>query len=247
MLKKIRDPIYSTGLLVGKIRYKNRKSKVLYYHDVHQDGTKPKTNISTPISLFREHIRMIKENLFEIVDRITEAENQIMLAFDDGYVGVYENREFFIKQQLKPTIFIVSNSIASENFMDEQQILSLEKEGFRFESHTHSHPLLNQLTQIQLMKEFSTSKEILEDLLSKEVNALCFPEGMFNPLVLSTAHACGYKILYSSIPGNFFEDNKFGVIHRNLVQDSNLNDFISILYGGSVIYRNRLIKRHYSE
>ncbi len=72
MLRKLRDTIYSAGLLLGKIRYNNRSSKVLYYHDVHQDHTKAETLISTPMSLFSEHIRIIKDQGFEIVDRISE-------------------------------------------------------------------------------------------------------------------------------------------------------------------------------
>lgn len=247
MLRKLKDIIYSAGLLLGKIRYNNRNSKVLYYHDVHRDNTKPETLISTPMSLFSEHIRIIKEQGFEIVDRITEPENQIMLTFDDGYLGIYKNKDFFINRGLKPTVFLISNSIGTDTFIDEQEILSLQKEGFRFQSHTHTHPLLNKLNIKELKEEFSTSKNILENLLSKEVDGICFPEGMFNPEVVETARACGYKYLYSSIPGMYYEDNKFGVVHRSLVQHANHNNFISILYGGSSIYKKRLIKRHYSE
>lgn len=247
MLQKLRDTIYSAGLLLGKIKYNNRNSKVLYYHDVHRDNTKPETLISTPMSLFSEHIRIIKVQGFEIVDRITEAENQIMLTFDDGYKGIYKNKDFFFNEGLKPTVFLVSNSIGADTFMEKDEILFLQKEGFRFQSHTHTHPLLNKLNIKELKEEFSTSKNILENLLSKEVDEICFPEGLFNSKATETARDCGYKYLYSSIPGSYYETNHFRVIHRSLVQHANHSNFISILYGGSCIYKKRLIKRHFSE
>ena len=247
MLRKLKSIIYSAGLSLGKIKYNNRNSKVLYYHDVHQDKDTPETLMSTPMSLFSEHIRTIKEQGFEIVEVITQPENQIMLTFDDGYLGIFKNKDFFINQGLKPTVFIISNCIGTETFMNEQEILFLQNEGFRFQSHTHSHPDLNLLTNDQLRSEFMTSKTILEKLLSKNVDEICFPKGFFNDKVIEIAYECGYKRLYSSIPGYYKEENRFKLAFRNLVQFTIPNDLISILYGGSSIYKKRYSKQHYYE
>src|SRR6478736_1314193 len=93
MLTKIKTNIYSLGLLVGRFSFNNRNSKVLYYHDVHKDNDLPETRMSTPMSLFLEHIRIIKKLGFEIVDQITRPNDQVMITFDDGYLGVYKNKE----------------------------------------------------------------------------------------------------------------------------------------------------------
>lgn len=245
MLRQIKSKVYSAGLMFGKLTHHNKNSKVLYYHDVHQDHVHPETQMSTPMSLFAEQLKTIKANGFEIVERITSPENQIVLTFDDGYIGIYKNKDFFISQGLKPTVFLISNCIGTKNFVNEEEILYLQKEGFNFQSHTHSHPDLNLLSSENLMQEFTTSKAILEKLLLKKVDEICFPKGFFNDKVIEIANKCGYNVLYSSIPGYFNEKNKFNVKFRNLVQFTNPRDLISVLYGGSSIYRERYIKQHY--
>ncbi|HSN60126.1 MAG TPA: polysaccharide deacetylase family protein [Ferruginibacter sp.] len=238
--------IYSMGLWLGKLLHNNNQSKVLYYHDVHQDNDTPVTDMSTAMSLFAAHIKTIRAHGFEIVDEITHPEKQILISFDDGYTGIYKNRDFFIREGIKPTVFLVTSSIGTDTFMDEEQILFLKDKGFIFQSHTHTHPLLPTLSEEQLKEEFLTSKNILENLLSEEVTGICFPEGLFSSKVTRVAKACGYKNLYCSIPGNYFEMNKFGTVQRNLAQFITTSDLEYVLHGGSVFYQKRYSKQHFS-
>lgn len=247
MLGQVKSKIYSLGLLLGKLKYNNKQSKVLYYHDVHEGIDTAETPMSTPMSLFWEHVKAIKAQGFKIVDEITQPRQQIMITFDDGFRGLYKNKDFFLMQGIKPTVFLISDKIGTDTFMSKREILELQQHGFRFQSHTHTHPDLNTLTVKQLEEEFLTSKTLLEKLLSKKVDEICFPKGLFNKEVLKTAIACGYKKLYASIPGSYYEDNEFGVIQRNLVQHTGAADFVSVLNGGSEIYKKRYVKQHYSE
>ncbi len=68
--------------------YEN-KSKVIFYHDIHNSNIY--THMSTSICLFKEHIDVIRENGFTIVNKITNKRNQIRITFDDGWRGIYEN------------------------------------------------------------------------------------------------------------------------------------------------------------
>lgn len=247
MLQSIKARVYSWGLLAGKSLYHNRESKVLYYHDIHEDSDMKMTEYSSPLSLFKEHIKVIREQGFEIVDEISQPQNQIMITFDDGFSGVFKNRQFFIEENIKPTIFIISESIGKQNFLTEAEILLLKGKGFRFQSHTHTHPDLNLLTVEQLELEFETSKKILENLLSTSVDEICFPKGFFNNKVVDCAKKVGYTKLFASIPGNFYEKNIFGVVYRNLVQFTGPSDLKLTLYGGPLLFRSRYIKQHYHE
>lgn len=246
MAEKTKALIYSMGLWLGKLMHNNKQSKVLYYHDVHQDNDTAETDMSTSMSLFTAHIKTIRAHGFEIVDEITHPENQILITFDDGYSGIYKNRDYFISQDIKPTVFLVTSSIGTDTFMNEQEILFLKEKGFRFQSHTHTHPALPGLSEEQLKEEFLTSKNILEKLLTEKVTALCFPEGLFSSKVTRVAKACGYKTLYCSIPGNYFEENKYGTVQRNLAQFTTTGDLAYVLHGGSCIYQNRYSKKHFS-
>lgn len=247
MLIKLRKKIFSGALYLGKILYHNNDSKVLYYHDVHNDIDTPETLMSTPLSLFSNHIEVIKERGFEIVDRITKPENQIMLTFDDGFSGIYKNKNFFIDRGLKPTIFLITNSIGSPSFLNTDQILSLQEDGFRFQSHTHTHSELVTLNSKELAEEFNKSKMLLEALLLNDITEICFPKGLFNNKVRESALQSGYKYLFSSIPGKYFQKNTDPIIRRNLVQHVNTSELISILHGGSYIFRKRYSKMHMRE
>ncbi|TDG37717.1 hypothetical protein EZJ43_01075 [Pedobacter changchengzhani] len=247
MRKEVKSKIYSLALLLGAIKFNNKNSKVLYYHDVHEDGDVPETVMSTPMSLFKKHIEIIKGNGFEIVREVTKPKGQVMLTFDDGYLGVLKNRTYFEENGLKPTIFIITSRIGKPNFMSVENIKSLAKSGFIFQSHTHTHPDLNLCTAVELEDEFIKSKTLLSELLSKEVNAICFPKGFFNDQTISVARQSGYKKLYSSIPGSYLERNAFGVICRNLVQFSSPADFKNTLFGGMTIFKKRYTNQHYHE
>ena len=51
---------------------------------------------------------------------------------------------------------------------------------FGYGSHTHTHKILNQLDENELLRELKESKEILEDLLNAPVDSICYPEGKFD-------------------------------------------------------------------
>ncbi|MHB1196537.1 MAG: polysaccharide deacetylase family protein [Lutibacter sp.] len=247
MLGKFKSTVYSAALLLGKIKYNNRNSKVIYYHDVHKDKDIPETSMSTPISLFLEHIRIIKEEGFEIVETITQPINQIMITFDDGFRGIYKNKLIFNTEMIPLTIFVITKTIGEKHYLKLKELKELEGIGFRIQSHTHSHPDLNLLSESEMELELMTSKKILESFANEPIDEICFPKGLFNNLVLVTANKCGYDKLYSSIPGTFYEQNPFNIINRNLVQFSSNFDFNCILYGGLNIFRERYTKQHYHE
>jgi len=247
MLRKIKSVLYSVGLLLGKIKFNNRNSKVFYYHDIHQDTDFPETAMSTPLSLFLEHIRIIKENGFEIVDRITQPRNQIMITFDDGFRGVYKNKSILQSEMIPLTIFVMTETIGQKHYLQVSELKELERAGIRIQSHTHTHPDLNLLTENELEFELLTSKRVLEKFINAPIDAICFPKGLFNNDVVQSAIKCGYSNLFSSIPGSFYEKNAFNVTYRNLVQFSNSLDFNCILFGGLDIFKKRYTRQHFNE
>jgi peptidoglycan/xylan/chitin deacetylase (PgdA/CDA1 family) len=245
MLKKLKLILYSIALFLGKRIYYNRSSKVFYYHDVHQDNSIPETDMSTPLSLFVKHVELITQQGFEIVELITEPKNQIMITFDDGFRGVYLNKACFQSKKIKPTVFIITEKIGDNHFLNAAEMKELTMAGFKFESHTHTHITLNKLSKKKLRFEFDFSKEILKKTLNINTDAICFPKGYFDASTIEMAYLCGYKKLYSSIPGGYYEENSFQVKYRNLVQFASPFDLKCILFGGLRIFRKRYTLQHY--
>ena len=211
--------------------YFSKRSKVIYYHDIHSNNQY--TSMSTPIRLFREHINIIRENGYEIVSEITEEYRQVEICFDDAFLGLYDNIEFLKEKNIPIHLFVVSSYIGKKNHINRQQLLELNQLGLiKISSHTHTHRLLHQIDKQSIVRELTESKNILENLLGVNIDAVCYPEGKFNFKIIDIAESVGYRKQYLSIPGFFYEKSGSNIIRRSLVQFAGIFEFKAILIGG---------------
>ena len=168
---------------LASLFYTSKKSKVLFYHDIH-DVTQY-TTMSTPIELFIKHIQIIRKDGYEIVSEITENNGQIEICFDDGFSGLYDNIELIKKLNIPIHLFVISSFLGKENYINTEQLIALNNlSQLTISSHTHTHPVLNLISERSIVEEFEKSKNTLEQLLKTEVNSICFPEGKFSEKVI---------------------------------------------------------------
>ena len=202
--------------------YFTKKSKVLFYHDIHSNVKY--TEMSTHIDLFKKHIQIINQSGYQIVSKITKNYGQIELCFDDAFLGLYKNIEFFKKNKIPVHLFVVSSYLDRDCHINHKQLFELSKLNLvTISSHTHSHIRLNQVDENQIKKELVYSKQILEDLLNIPISSICYPEGIFNKKVVNLANSVGYHKQYSSLPGFFDDRIDLHVIKRSLVQFASNN------------------------
>ena len=248
MLQRIKSKIYSALLYSGSLYFKDRHSKVIYYHDIHSSLEDCYSEMSTPITLFNQHLQIIKEMGFEVVSQITAPHNQILMTFDDGFRGLYQHREFLKTANIFPTLFMITSEIGKTNYLSWEELKELKNLGFNIQSHTHTHKDLNTLNKQELYEELFTAKQVLESNLQTEITEVCFPKGLFNDSVLEVCKSIGYTKWYCSIPGNTQEYALHKELKlRNLVQFSGTSDFKNILLGGLKIFKNRYSKQHYGK
>ena len=231
-------------LWLSSLLYHNKKSKVLYYHDIYSEVKY--TDMGTSISLFEKHIQTIRKSGFKITKKISKAEGEVMICFDDGFRGIYDTKDFFIKEGLRPTVFLAVDLIGKPGFLNKKEILELQEAGFIFQCHAWSHRDLTSFTKEELKRELFDSKNKLTELLGKSVDEICFPIGYFSKLVLDECKRYGYNIMYSSIPGNH-KDFLFidGLYTRNLLQCADEKECRFILHGGNEIIKERYLKMHW--
>lgn len=236
-------------LHMGALLSNNNKSKILFYHDIYNKKSYKSldtdTLLGTSLVIFKKHLEIIKRESFQIVPRITKEEKEVAIMFDDGFRGIWDNREFFYDNQIYPTVFLAVDLIGKPGFLTIKEILELQKHGFIFECHSWSHKNLACLSADELKKELGDSKEYLSNLLNKEVEELCLPIGYFSDILLKELPKYGYKKVYSSVPGNSNE-KIFSILEtRNLCQFADSYEFRQILRGGTCILKRRYIKQHY--
>ena len=223
-----------TLIKVSALFYFSKRSKVIFYHDIH-DVTQY-TDMSTSIELFIEHINIIRASGYEIVSKITKTHGQIEICFDDAFLGLYDNVSFIEEQKIPIHLFVITSYLRRENYINEKQLLAINKSDLiKISSHTHTHNLLNQMNKNEIERELKKSKKILENLLSVPVDAICYPEGRFNKKTIHIAKKIGYKKQYSSLPGFFNDKLESNVIRRSLVQFAAGKEFKAILKGGDHI------------
>ena len=226
--------------------YFSKKSKVIYYHDI--DSDKKYTDMSTPVELFKKHINIIRENGYEIVDEIAKPFGQIEICFDDGFLGIYDNIELIKELNIPIHLFVVSSYLEKENHINNEQLLLLNNlTQIKISSHTQTHQVLNLASESLLKNELENSKNLLESLLNKPVDTICFPEGKFNVAVVELAEGVGYKWQYSSLPGFYFNDFLPNVKRRSLVQFAGEKEFKAILKGGDNVLAFWYKFKHYKK
>lgn len=217
-------------------------SKIIYYHDIHVD--KPYTSMSTPFEVFKSHLKIMKDDGFEVVDKITQTRGQVMICFDDGWRGIYDIKDYLVTNHVPVTVFIAVSLIGKDGYLNVDEIKSLKQKGFNFECHSWSHTNLAMFNDDELEREIKASRYHLENQLGFTINDICFPQGLYSDKVVDYSKRCGYKKLFSSVPGDYYDEIEPDVLRRNLVQFAGKREFKLILHGASKMFSTRILKKH---
>lgn len=166
------------------------------------DNTTDKDVISAPeIIAARDGEANLKTRLDkehrEVTAQLAETEQQMnreligkktrrpMMTFidDDGREQFPSKWESIIKDKNIPvTVCLVTSFVGTINYMDWDTIHRMKKLGVEFISHTHTHPLLTEITEEEVRYEFETSQRILREQ-GLQPNALVYPGGSDNAFV----------------------------------------------------------------
>lgn len=240
MIANLKSHIRRLAIIIGGLFKSDRRSRVIFYHDVTVNFQY--TSMSTPLDLFKAHIQTIKELGFNIVPRITQPMDQIQICFDDGFKGIWDCRQYFIDNGIKPTVFIADSLIGQDGYLNLAQIRQLYDDGFLFEGHTNRHSNLTLFSPEGLRAELAYSIQNLRKITGIKIQDLCFPQGFYSNQVVQTAKECGYRKLYTSDPGPYNPDSN--LIPRYLLQDATISVVRATLFGGQDFLVNHYRNYH---
>ncbi len=219
---------------------RNDGPKVVYYHDV---GTEH-TSMGTPVKLFRAHFEAAREKGFMFKETIEEltGTRQLLLCFDDGFRGIWDERSWFVSAELHPTIFIAVDLVGNHGYLTWDEIFRLQAQGFHFQSHTWSHRPLTEVPSGEWKHELEDSRRELSNRLGRTVDSLCFPCGLFSSAIVDAAVSAGYRHLFASFPGCV--DPHGVLVPRNLTQFVDSSSFLDILHGAMIPLKGYYLHRH---
>ncbi len=125
-----------------------------------------------------------------------------LLTFDDGglsYHSIVADR--LEARGWRGHCFVSTDLIGRAGFLDARQIRELDARGHVIGSHTASHPARFSACSPSVMRrEWSQSRQMLEDLLGHSVEAASVPGGYFSRTVAETARDAGLRVLFTSEP-----------------------------------------------
>lgn len=203
------------------------KILVLNYHQIDNKHTP----LAIPINDFEEQMKFLSESgcITITPDELYAGLNgeielppkPVLITFDDGYIDNYTNAYPILKKYgLRATIFVIpSFTSVYPNYMTWEQLKEMEKNGITVESHTYSHPKLEELPDDEIRNELINSKNMLEAELGHPIEFLAYPTGTYNLHIAGIAQDVGYKgaftIKYGVVDkgSNFFALERVPIFH----------------------------------
>lgn len=231
---KVRYKLYqSISHLFGLLKAPSQK-RILMYHNVSRDKKTDFDHYTVSEEQFVSHVNYI-QSLNLKIDYFHECFGDISFTFDDGFKDNLDIvAPLFEEMKIPWTIFVATSNLERGSLFlnkDDLRYLALYK-FVEIGSHGHSHRPMAKLQKNELEKDLMFSKNILEDIVQRDVNSLSFPHGSFNNEVIKSALKIGFLNLCTSIPGDNNRTSSNLYFRDSIVQYDSISNLRNKLQGG---------------
>ncbi len=227
---------------------------ILCYHSFDNDSWR----FSTKKSSLSAHISYLKDkgytfiSLADVKNALTKKDNgpYVLVTIDDGYKDALSVQKLFIKENIKPTLFVMSNTqVNRKELANNKKLLSvremqtLSKSGWDIGSHSATHADLSSLSQDQLQVEVVTSKSVLEKKLRKKITAFAYPKGRYTDDTVKMLKKAGYSFGFTLDDYLMTKEHDFARIPRIGVDNSHGVFEFRTIFSPTVIWFRHTVKR----
>jgi len=185
-------------IMLFAINSKAQENNIKYYSDdmgilslmYHRFDEKkyPSTNIQ--MSVFKEHIKIIKNSNYDFYDpqhlesnfSTNKKNKKILITIDDAFTSFYEVAWPYLKREKIPFILFVSTEVIGQNgYMTWTQIKEVEQEPFTYiGNHSHSHNYLVDLNDKDFVNDINTSSAFFNKQLGYNPIFFSYPFGEYS-------------------------------------------------------------------
>jgi len=216
----------------------NRGVPVLYYHSVSDSADNEVTITPAMLKTQLKYIQdegyvtlTLSEFKSYILDNSPIPKKSIVITFDDGYMDNYYNAFPILKDlNMKATIFCITCELDGSYYLSKDAIVEMSNNGIDIQSHTVTHPKLDEMTYDKQLIELTESKKTLESITGKKIDSVAYPFGNFNNDSVKAAKEAGYTLGFTTKRGLSDRDDdplKLDRIYINSKYD--MNTFKEIL------------------
>ena len=164
-------------------------------------------------------------------------EQTAWISFDDNYQSWYRARALFDRLDVRAT-FYTNTSIFRDRaplekrraFFDRidhpgepramttGEMQALRDDGHTIGAHTHTHPVLSQISLASAKAEIRTSQEILQEILGEPIRHFAYPYGLrrhFDDRLIDFCKAIGIETIARAIPAMQHAPEQPYELHRS--------------------------------
>ncbi|MFH0925436.1 MAG: polysaccharide deacetylase family protein [bacterium] len=186
---------------------------ILMYHKILKNKSQIVHDYSVDLETFKSHIKYLVTQKYQpiCINNLKDISREIithnkkklvMVTFDDGYDDNYSYAMPVLEGYGIPgTFFITTNWIDTKGMMSWKEIGYLQKKGMAIESHTTSHRYLDDLTEIEVVRELSKAKNKIKQETGNDSLYFSCPGGRINKTVKKIATQLNIRGIFTSIPG----------------------------------------------
>jgi peptidoglycan/xylan/chitin deacetylase (PgdA/CDA1 family) len=181
----------------------------LMYHDVVAgdpaasgfQGPGP-DHYKVPVHRFEEHLNEIESRGLQpslVGERGDEL--RLLLTFDDGgRSAASETAPMLERRGWRGHFFVTTDRIGTAGFLQREEVVALHEAGHLVGSHACTHRPLTGLDDDEVLREWSESKAVLEDLLGSSITVASVPTGRYSARVGKLAAQGGYEHVFTCEP-----------------------------------------------
>lgn len=177
----------------------------LLFHDVYESDPGESGFRSPAADRYKLSIPDFEAQLDALAElRIRNPESGIpaVITVDDGGVSFYTAVADRLEALgVRAHCFVSTDFIAERGFLTANQLRELDARGHLIGTHSASHPpRFSALPRTEMYRQWSESRQRLEDILDHAVTAGSVPGGYFSSAVAGAAADAGLRTLYTSEP-----------------------------------------------
>lgn len=182
------------------------KIPILLYHEI----TKNEPNrdlyyMQTSVEKFEEQIKGLLDEGYSFIsyDELVEfyngnkplSEKTLLICFDDGWIGNYENAfPILEKYKIPAAIYVVDDLVGTENYFNWKQAKQMNESGLiSIYSHGRTHIYYNNETSQTLLSDLETAYMNIENNVGKVKNKVfTYPYGAYREEQIEDLAQVGY-------------------------------------------------------
>tara|TARA_S200000501_G_C20730944_1_gene702791 strand:+ start:55 stop:1116 length:1062 start_codon:yes stop_codon:yes gene_type:complete len=159
----------------------------LMYHRFNENKY-PSTNIK--MHIFKEQMQLIKSLGYNFYDpkflvkdyHKVKKEKEILITIDDGFTSFYVEAWPYLKKEKIPFIlFISTNPVGKNGYMNWEEIKEIEKSEFGYIGHhSHTHEYLIEMDNVKFINDITTANKIFRNKLGFVPEIFSYPFGEYS-------------------------------------------------------------------